>query len=46
MGKGACIKRTGAVKNCSPNTILGKKQTEEEGRGGGKDMEFSEVLKK
>ena len=43
MGKGACIKRMGAVRNYSTNTIMEKKR----GRGGGvKDMEFSWVLKK
>ena len=44
IGKGACIKRMGAFKYYSTNTIMEKKKT---GRGGGvKDMEFSGVLKK
>ena len=33
MGKGACIKRMGAVRNYSINTIMKKKQTEGEGEG-------------
>ena len=41
MGKGACIKRMVAVRNCSTNAIMGKKQRGEE--GGVKDMEFSGV---
>ena len=45
IGKGACIKRMGALKYYSTNTIMEKKQTEGEGRGV-KDMEFSGVLKK
>ena len=44
MGKGACMKRMGAVRNCSTNTIMKKKKGK---RGEGfKDMEFSGVLKK
>ena len=42
--KGACIKRMGAVKNYSTNTIMEKNRGREE--GGVKDMEFSGVLKK
>ena len=45
IGKGACIKRMGAVRNYSTNTIIEKKQTVGEG-GGVKDIEFSGVLKK
>ena len=45
MGNGACIKRMGAVKNYSTNTIMEK--TNRGGREGGvKDIEFSGVLKK
>ena len=33
MGKGACIKRMGAVKNYSTNTIMEKNK--QRGRGGG-----------
>ena len=33
MGKGACIKRMGAVRNYSINTIMKKKKTEGEGEG-------------
>ena len=43
--KGASIKRMGAVKNYSTNTIMEKNK--QRGRGGRvKDMEFSGVLKK
>ena len=46
MGKGACIKRMGAVRNYSINTIM-KKKKKQRGRGRGvKDMEFSGILKK
>ena len=46
IGKGACIKRMGAFKYYSTNTIMEKKK-KNRGRGGGvKDMEFSGVLKK
>ena len=45
MGKGACIKRMGAVRNYSINTIM--KKNKQRGRGRGvKDMEFSGILKK
>ena len=43
MGKGACIKRMVTVRNYSTNTIMEKKQTEGEGGGRVKDMEFSGV---
>ena len=43
MGKGACSKKMGAVRNYSKNTIVEKKK--QRGRGV-KDMEFSGVLKK
>ena len=47
MGKGACIKRMGAVKNYSTNTIMEKnKQRGRAGEGAVKDMEFSGVWKK
>ena len=39
MGKGACIKRMGAVRNYSTNTVMEKNK--QRGRG-----EFSGVLKK
>ena len=44
MGKGACVKRMGAVRNCSTNTIMEKKQGERWEEV--KDMEFSGILKK
>ena len=41
VGKGACITRMGAVRNCSTNTIMEKNKR----RGGVvKDMEFLGVL--
>ena len=45
MGKGACIKRMGAVKNYSTNTIMEKKNRRR-GEDGVKNMEFSGILKK
>ena len=45
MGKGACSKKMGAVRNYSKNTIVEKKKQRGRGRGV-KDMEFSGVLKK
>ena len=45
MGKGACIKRTVAVKNYSTNTIMEKNKERAKG-GRVKDMEFSGVKEK
>ena len=42
MGKGACIKRMGAVKNYSTNTTM-EKNKQGDGRGV-KDMELSGVF--
>ena len=38
LGKGACIKNVGEVRNYSTNTIMEKNK---QGGGEGKDMEFS-----
>ena len=34
MGKGVCIKKMGAVRNCRTNTIMEKKQTDGEDSSG------------
>ena len=38
--EGACIKRVVAVRNYSTNTVMEKKQTEGEGGGRVKNMDF------
>ena len=46
MGKGVCIKKMAAVRNCRTNTIMEKnKQMVRMGVGRVKDMEFLGVLR-